>query len=207
VTCPFCDRIANGEFDPKTANQFAVTFEPLNPVTPGHLLVVSRSHIISAAHDPITAGFVMQKAAELAKQVSNANIITSIGEHATQTVPHLHLHIVPPSPGRRAEAALVGPMTDYVRYRTGRHNGFILYGQLRYAASDDDHYLGTFNEPKYAATACNALNGLRVPDRWVAVGRLIYLRADDPLVCLDDFIGVCASPAVAGFIVKAVNRA
>jgi len=84
-----------GDYDPKTANQYAVSFEPLHPVTPGHLLVVSRTHIISAAHDPITAGFVMQKAASMVDSMGHANILTSIGEHATQTVPHLHLHIVP----------------------------------------------------------------------------------------------------------------
>lgn len=99
LTCPFCERIAAGDFDPKTANQFAVTFEPLHPVVPGHLLVVSRSHIHSVAHDPITAGFVMQKAADLARDGGHYNIITSIGERATQTVLHMHLHLVPRHPG------------------------------------------------------------------------------------------------------------
>ena len=93
--CAFCVRIANNDFDPKTANQFVVSFEPLNPVVPGHLLAVSRSHITNATGDPITAGFVMQKAAELAKAYPSSNIITSIGRAATQSVEHLHVHIVP----------------------------------------------------------------------------------------------------------------
>src|SRR5690348_15725710 len=67
--CPFCARIAAGEFDPHTADSYVVTFTPLNPVTPGHVLVVSRSHIISAADDPITAGMAMQKAAHLARNL------------------------------------------------------------------------------------------------------------------------------------------
>jgi histidine triad (HIT) family protein len=99
LSCPFCARIAVGDFDPKTANQYAVSFAPLNPVVPGHLLVVSRSHIRSAAHDPITAGFVMQKAASMVDSMGHANILTSIGEHATQSVEHMHLHIVPRRPG------------------------------------------------------------------------------------------------------------
>lgn len=107
-TCPFCERIATGDFDPKTANQFAVTFEPLRPVTPGHLLVVSRSHITHAGNDPITAGFVMQKAADLARDGGHYNIITSIGEHASQTVRHMHLHVVPRHPGD----GLTLPWTD-----------------------------------------------------------------------------------------------
>lgn len=93
--CPFCARIAVGEYDPKTADSYVVTFEPLNPVIPGHLLVVSRSHIVSAADDPITAGFAMQKAATLARTMPAANIITSKGSAATQTVMHLHVHVVP----------------------------------------------------------------------------------------------------------------
>jgi len=95
----------------------------------------------------------------------------------------------------------------YTRYRTGRHNGFILYGQLSDAASDEDHYLATFNTPEQAITARNALNGLHVPERWNAIGRLLYPRADDLVVFLDDFIGVCPTPAVAAAVALAVNRA
>ena len=97
--CPFCERIAAGQFDVFTADSMVVAFEPLRPVTQGHLLVVSRSHIVNAAADPITAGACMHKAAAIARQMPAANIITSIGEAATQTVPHLHVHVVPRYPG------------------------------------------------------------------------------------------------------------
>lgn len=97
--CPFCERIARNDFDPFTADSMVVSFEPLRPVTQGHLLVVSRSHIVSAAADPITAGACMHKAAAIARMMPAANIITSIGEAATQTVQHLHVHVVPRYPG------------------------------------------------------------------------------------------------------------
>lgn len=97
--CPFCERIATGAFDVFTADSMTVCFEPLRPVIQGHLLVVSRSHIINAAADPIVAGACMHKAASLAKQLPSANIITSIGDAATQTVQHLHVHVVPRYPG------------------------------------------------------------------------------------------------------------
>jgi histidine triad (HIT) family protein len=97
--CPFCKRIAAGQFSPLTADSYVVTFEPLNPVANGHVLVVSRSHITDAAADPLTAGMAMQKAANLARNMGEANIITSIGAAATQTVNHFHVHVVPRSEG------------------------------------------------------------------------------------------------------------
>jgi histidine triad (HIT) family protein len=99
TSCPFCERIVAGQFDPLTADSYVVTFEPLNPVAKGHVLVVSRSHITDATADPFTAGMAMQKAANLARNMVEANIITSIGAAATQTVNHFHLHVVPRSAG------------------------------------------------------------------------------------------------------------
>jgi histidine triad (HIT) family protein len=95
MDCPFCNRIASGDYDSMFSNSYAVVFAPLNPVTPGHLLVVSRTHIHDAGQDPMTAGRVMELAATIARGGGDANIITSIGEAATQTVRHLHLHLVP----------------------------------------------------------------------------------------------------------------
>ena len=109
--CPFCARITADQFAPLTADSHVVTFAPLNPVVPGHILVVSRTHIINAAADPITAGMAMQKAANLARGLGSCNIITSIGaeatQTATQTVPHLHIHVVP----RRMGDGLALPWT------------------------------------------------------------------------------------------------
>ncbi len=96
--CVFCQRIAAGEYGAHNAH--AVSFEPLNPVTPGHLLVVSRYHATDAAQWPDITAETMRFAAVLADaDYSNCNLITSIGPAATQTVFHLHIHIVPRYPG------------------------------------------------------------------------------------------------------------
>lgn len=95
--CPFCAIIA-GEAPAKMIMEWqnAVAFVPLNPVTAGHVLVVPRLHVRDAVTSPITTGFVMQHAAEMAqKREASVNLITSVGEAATQTVMHLHVHIVP----------------------------------------------------------------------------------------------------------------
>ena len=93
--CPFCERIAEGRYD--YHDEHNVAFEPLNPVTPGHFLVVPRYHFTDAIAVPTYAGYAMEFAATLAQQMElpACNFITSAGSAATQTVFHLHIHIVP----------------------------------------------------------------------------------------------------------------
>lgn len=95
--CPFCDRITAGEYD--YSDDHAVAFQPLNPVTPGHFLVVPRKHVASALEPlaPVLLGGAMRLAAILARQMDLAacNFISSAGSAATQTVLHLHCHVVP----------------------------------------------------------------------------------------------------------------
>ncbi len=93
--CAFCEIIA-GRLPAtvvRTWGAVAIAIEPLNPVTPGHLLVIPREHVTDATADPWWASATMRCAAELA--VPPCNIITSAGRAATQSVFHLHLHIVP----------------------------------------------------------------------------------------------------------------
>lgn len=73
---------------------------PLNPVVPGHRLVISEFHTADAAGNPATASGLMHSAAAyVSRNKLQANIITSIGPAATQTVMHTHLHIVPRTEG------------------------------------------------------------------------------------------------------------
>lgn len=90
---------------------FAV-FEPLNPVTPGHLLVVPAPHVEDATRAPHLAGDAVNLASAYAGRHRAANIITSIGADATQTVRHLHVHMVP----RRAGDGLALPWTNQPRH-------------------------------------------------------------------------------------------
>jgi histidine triad (HIT) family protein len=109
--CPFCGRIERGEYD--YDDEYNVAFEPLGPVTPGHFLVVPRKHVSNAFADPVAAGRALRFAGFLANQMDlpAANFITSAGKDATQTVFHLHVHIVP----RREDDGLVLPWTGQVR--------------------------------------------------------------------------------------------
>ncbi|MFJ5559347.1 HIT family protein [Streptomyces sp. NPDC093250] len=68
---------------------------PLSRVTPGHVLVIPHAHVADVATDPEVSAATMRRAAELSHGVGACNIITSQGRPATQTIFHLHLHIVP----------------------------------------------------------------------------------------------------------------
>ncbi len=100
--CVFCARVAAGEVDREWPD--AVAFTPRRPVTPGHQLVLPRRHVSDAGADPEVSASVMRAAAEVVYEGRAAagldyNVITSVGAAATQTVWHLHLHVVPRRPG------------------------------------------------------------------------------------------------------------
>jgi len=97
--CVFCDRVERGEYD--DADPFAVTFRPLKPVGPGHRLFVPRAHVADAIEDPNVTAMTARFAAEWAKRhgVADCNLITSRDAAATQSVSHLHWHLVPRLPG------------------------------------------------------------------------------------------------------------
>lgn len=99
--CPFCAIIAepSGRADGFIDYGDVVSFLPLRPVTPGHRLFVPVEHVRDAGTDPAVTGRVATVAARWLPGWTAANIITSAGSAATQSVFHLHLHVVPRSPG------------------------------------------------------------------------------------------------------------
>ena len=100
ASCVFCDIVA-GRAPATIVREWpeAIAFVPLNPVTPGHTLVIPRRHVRDAGQNPLITKEVMGCAAVLMGELPSANLITSQGSAATQTVPHLHAHVVPRRPG------------------------------------------------------------------------------------------------------------
>lgn len=98
-SCVFCAIVAGKAPAHWAANvDGAAAIVPLNPVTPGHLLFLPKVHVRDAFEDPAITSKVMEAACRYAAQEA-ANIITSVGSAATQTVFHLHIHVVPRKPG------------------------------------------------------------------------------------------------------------
>lgn len=69
--------------------------EPIGPHAPGHVLVIPTWHVQDAVANPLETATVMAEAAIYAASVGPCNIITSVGAEATQSVFHLHVHVVP----------------------------------------------------------------------------------------------------------------
>lgn len=106
--CPFCEyaaaqrlrgpAVVNGRTIIYDQHRPAMWFEPLNPVTPGHLLFVPMWHAEHRDATAATAAF--RSAYDFATSVGSPfNLILSSGHDATQTINHLHVHYIPRRPG------------------------------------------------------------------------------------------------------------
>jgi len=94
--CVFC-RIVNG-LAPATvvgSSMTSLIIEPLGPQVPGHVLVIPRNHVTDATSSLSTTSATMHDAAAYAAGIGPCNIITSVGSEATQSVFHLHIHVLP----------------------------------------------------------------------------------------------------------------
>ncbi len=98
MNCVFCDIVA-GKAPASFVGNWpdAVAFKPLQPVTEGHILVIPKKHVRDFTEIPYITGIAARCAAMYAQDQSHSdfNLITSAGKVATQSVFHLHFHVVP----------------------------------------------------------------------------------------------------------------
>lgn len=108
--CVFCKIVAREEPAEVVERWGAgVAIAPLAPVVDGHLLVIPNDHVADFTTDSEVAELAMYYASGLARALGGEwNLITSAGPAATQTVFHLHVHLIPRRPGD----GLVLPWTD-----------------------------------------------------------------------------------------------
>lgn len=102
--CPFCEIVARQEEDAREVfrTDRVVAFFPPEPATLGHTLLVPRVHVrdIWEVDEGLAAELgrqtvVLARAVKRAMRPDGLNVIQSNGAAATQTVMHLHLHVVP----------------------------------------------------------------------------------------------------------------
>lgn len=92
--CVFCDREKIKSDVREYEN--CLIFTPLNPIVPGHLLVVNKVHTGDFTSDYTIFGETCIVASKIANEIGgDFNLITSKGKCATQTVFHTHIHLVP----------------------------------------------------------------------------------------------------------------
>ncbi|MER5562496.1 hypothetical protein CG740_37340 [Streptomyces sp. CB01201] len=102
MDCTFGGLIREGTASWVHRGPVACAFAPLNPLAPGHTLVVPTSHYADVFETPpeVLAGTtaLVQRVAEAARTALNAsgvNILSASGPGSEQSVPHLHFHVVP----------------------------------------------------------------------------------------------------------------
>lgn len=99
TSCPFCDRIREGDYTSERGS--AVAFADAHPLTAGHTLVVPVRHaerLSELDSKELTDIWLLAVAlcADSHGQESDAcNIGINDGRAAGQTVGHVHLHIIP----------------------------------------------------------------------------------------------------------------
>lgn len=88
-----------------------VAFMDVNPANPGHALAVGKGHYPTVdVIPPDVLGAVAQTAQRVSRAVMKAlspfglNLVQANGEGAAQSIPHLHIHVIP---RQRNDALLV----------------------------------------------------------------------------------------------------
>lgn len=95
--CIFCEIVA-GRSPATIVRDWpqALAIVPLNPVVEGHTLVLPKDHVEDFTAQTDATLFAMLSAMQLGHELGGPmNLITSKGREATQSVFHLHLHLVP----------------------------------------------------------------------------------------------------------------
>ena len=96
-SCPFChpDSVL-------LENDLAYVIRDSNPVNPGHLLIIPKRHVADFFLATETEKAAMLLLLDIAKRHLNDkhapagyNIGINVGEAAGQTIPHVHLHLIP----------------------------------------------------------------------------------------------------------------
>jgi histidine triad (HIT) family protein len=101
--CLFC-KILAGEIpsDEVASTEHTFAFRDISPGAPTHVLVIPREHIDNAdvlrpEHGPVLAElFTTAQAVARSEGVAESGyrLVFNVGEDASNTVPHLHLHII-----------------------------------------------------------------------------------------------------------------
>jgi histidine triad (HIT) family protein len=101
--CLFC-KIVAGEIPSREALSTARTYSffDINPAAPVHVLVVPREHITNAAEVGPEHGEVLAEMFSAAQSVASSQgisasgyrLVFNVGEHALNSVPHLHMHVL-----------------------------------------------------------------------------------------------------------------
>jgi histidine triad (HIT) family protein len=119
MACVFC-QIVRGEVSAATVldEPEVVGFLDHQPLFPGHVLVVPRTHYATLSDLPLSElepyfGAVQRIASAVEKAMGADGTFVAINIKISQSVPHLHVHVVP----RRKGDGLFGKTFQWIRHR------------------------------------------------------------------------------------------
>jgi histidine triad (HIT) family protein len=105
MSCVFC-QIASGDLPAEIVwhGENALAFLDSRPLFPGHVLLIPKRHVETLADLPADeVGPLFQTAQKLELAVERAmesqGSFVAVNNRVSQSVPHLHIHIVPRSKG------------------------------------------------------------------------------------------------------------
>lgn len=100
MTCPFCEAIEEGVARPVGENIFRMPDG--FPVSEGHTLFIPRRHVATASElPPGLLAALFEAAAEEGERMRSSglcddfNLGLNDGPKAGQTIPHVHVHLIP----------------------------------------------------------------------------------------------------------------
>lgn len=109
MSCKFCQIVAGGiACDIVLEDAMSLAFLDHRPLFPGHCLLVPKEHIETLADVPVNLLALFWNARLLARAVEIGlgaeGSLVAINNRVSQSVPHLHIHVVP----RRRKDGLKG---------------------------------------------------------------------------------------------------
>jgi histidine triad (HIT) family protein len=121
IDCPFCQIVDRDDPDAREIyrDEHTVAFFPTEPAVLGHTMVIPRRHVETiwdvdepTATQVSTTVLKIAGAIRAGLQIDGLNIIQSNGEAASQSVKHVHVHLVPRRAGDRI-GRIWPPASDY----------------------------------------------------------------------------------------------
>ena len=115
--CIFCD-LMRGAAEVSICHEdaTAIAFMDIQPVNPGHVLVVPREHYETLQDIPSAVGMHLYKVAvrlipivQKAAGATDMNIVVNSGQAAGQNVMHYHIHLIPRRDGDGFDVPLPFP--------------------------------------------------------------------------------------------------
>jgi histidine triad (HIT) family protein len=101
--CLFC-KIVAGDIDSDVVHsgENVLAFRDLNPQAPVHILIIPKDHIESAKAIRDRNGSLLAEILQAASHLARAEgidrtgwrLVTNVGDHAGQSVHHLHFHLL-----------------------------------------------------------------------------------------------------------------